>query len=549
MQGGDKEYLKVSACAKHFAVHSGPEQDRHHQNADPTKRELFDTYLPAFESAVKEAKVESVMSAYNSLYGEPCTCSRYLLQDILRKKWNFRGHVVSDCGAVADICFTHRKTISPIKAAVLAVNNGCDLECGVLYTLLAPAYKMGMVDKATIDTSVRRLLTTRARLGMFDNGCPYDRIGPEMISCKEHTDYAVEVARKSIVLLKNDGVLPLKAETKIAVIGPNADCERMLLANYEGTPDSFITVLNGIKANCPNGNTVYAKGCNITGGKDDGELLDEAIAAAEKSDTVILCMGLDSTLEGEEGDADSYDESGNKYRGDRSTLALPNSQIKLIKAMIDTGKPVIMLNFSGGACTFGCLETKMNALLQCWYPGAKGGRAVGDILYGKTNPSGRLPVTFYLSDKNLMDFSDYCMDNRTYRYFNGEVMYPFGYGLSYSTFCYSNLRCEWHGKNIDVQFTVENNGPYDGDEIAQLYIKHLGISIKTPIFSLRKIARLTLKNGENQNVNLRLDEDDLSYIDDDGEKTYNQHVEISVGGVSPDRRFFNGLSQIIKCEK
>lgn len=535
LQGNDPEYLKVSACAKHFAVHSGPEKDRHTQNVEPTKRELFDTYLPAFEKAVKEANVESVMTAYNAVYGEPCSSSRFLLQDLLRGKWKFKGHIVSDCGAIGDIIFKHRKTYNPIKGAAMAIKAGCDLECGNIYTLLGLAVRFKLVSIDIINDAVRRLLMTRAKLGMFDDGCPYDEMDDSLIACKAHEAYAIEVARKSLVMLKNDGVLPLKGTEKIAIIGPNAKSTRMLLGNYEGTPSSFVTIHDGIAEVVGKDNVFYALGCHLVSDEKSEQMIEEAKNAAIKSDVIILCLGLDGTLEGEEGDADQFDEKGNAYRGDRHTLELPQSQIRLIHEMLDLHKKIIVLNCSGGAVTFGGTQEKVNALIQSWYPGAKGGVAVADLLFGKYSPSGRLPVTFYEKDDDLPDFSDYSMADRTYRYFKGKPLYPFGYGLSYSHFMYSDMAVFKSDEKTVIRVDLTNTGDYDAEEVVQVYVKICHATTIVPLWSLKKLKRVFVSKGQTLKLDFELDECAYSYIDDNGDVQYAMtEAEVFVGGCSPN---------------
>lgn len=546
LQGYDAKYLKVAACAKHFAVHSGPEKDRHTQNVEPTKQELFDTYLRAFEAAVKEAKVESVMSAYNSVYGEPCSSSKFLLDEILRKNWGFCGHVVSDCGAIGDIIFSHKTERNPLKAAARAINAGCDLECGAFYALLSLSSALKYVTQKTIDNSARRLLMTRAKLGMFDDSCPYDKIDESQIAKKEHQRLSLEVAEKSVVLLKNDGVLPLNTGQKIAVIGPNAKSKQMLLGNYEGTPPKYVTVYDGI---CLQTKTQpeYAQGCDILSLKKSQSYYDDAVLKASQADVVVLCLGLDSTIEGEEGDADRFDEDGNKFRGDRESIELPESQITLLEKVLPVSKKTVILNFSGGAVTFKGYEKQAGALLQCWYPGALGGQAIGEILFKKANPCGRLSVTFYASDSDLPDFSDYSLAGRTYRFFKGEVLYPFGFGLSYSSFKYEKLEIKPENGQMLLQFNVLNVGQEDAEEVVQVYVRHQKATGLVPNYSLKKIQKAYIQKGEGVCLQVMLDQNDVCYVDENGEKKVSHDYTVYVGGVSPHPDFFDGLS-ISVCE-
>ncbi len=531
LQGDNKEYLKSAACAKHFAVHSGPERDRHIEDIHPSKYDLYDTYLPAFEVAVKEGNVEAVMSAYNAVYSAPCVCSEFLLQKTLRDDWGFKGHVVSDCGALKDIWLYHKYETNPVKGVALALKAGCDLECGPNYPMLYPATMLGYVHKSDIDKAVKRLLTTRAKLGMFDNDCPYNSIGEEVIACKEHEQFAIDIAKKTLVLLKNDGVLPLNKNMKVAVVGNNADDKRMLLANYEGTPSGYITVLQGIENLIGKENVSYAKGSKAITYAGHKELVEEAVIVANKADVVVVCCGIDATIEGEES-KDRFDEEIAGSRGDRDSIQLPKPQIELIEAMLATGKQVVLLNFSGCAMAFGGLEEKVSAVMQCWYPGGKGGQGVAEVLFGDYSPAGRLPVTFYKDDKDIGNFKDYSMSNRTYKYFSGSPLYPFGFGLSYTKFKYTNIAY------IDNKVTVDvtNIGACDSDESVQLYIV-LNEASTTAKYALKGFKKIFLKAGETQQVSIDISKETVSYINQEGEKTMPQNTVIAyVGGCSPDVR-------------
>lgn len=451
---GDSKYLKTAACAKHFAVHSGPEPLRHEFNAVVNQKDLYETYLPAFEAAVREADVESVMGAYNRTNGEPCCGSKTLLKDILRGKWEFKGHVVSDCWAIADFHLHHNVTSTATESAALAMKNGCDLNCGNVYLQLLLAYKEGLVSEEDITTAAERLMATRIRLGMFDENCEHNDIPYEINDCKEHNKLSLEAAKKSIVLLKNNGILPLnKKELKsIAVIGPNANSEIMLLGNYCGNASKYVTVLEGIHdAVGEDVRVFYSDGCHILKDRISslGEADDRFVEAeiiAEKSDVVILCLGLDATFEGEEGDAGS---------GDKPNLKLPGRQQQLLERLLETGTPVVLLIGAGSALTFNGADEKCAAVLDLWYPGSRGGKAVADLLFGECSPSGKLPVTFYKNEEDLPDFEDYSMKGRTYRYVESEVLYPFGYGLTYSNIELSNLKIEEFNKDFEyVDVTV-----------------------------------------------------------------------------------------------
>ncbi len=393
---GDGEYLKAAACAKHFAVHSGPEAVRHKFNAKASKKDLRETYLPAFEKLVKEAGVEAVMGAYNRTNGEPCCGSKTLMEDILRGEWEFEGHYVSDCWAIRDFHTQHMITDTAEESAALALKTGCDVNCGITYLHLMKAYQDGMVTEEEITTAAERLFTTRFLLGLFDE-TEYDRIGYDRLECPEHLALADRAAAESVVLLKNDGILPLKKEglKTVGVVGPNANSRAALVGNYHGTSSRYITVLEGIQDVLGDDVRVYySEGCHLFKEKVENlalrqDRISEAVAVAKNSDVVILCVGLDETLEGEEGD------TGNSYAsGDKMDLLLPQAQRELLEAVVKTGKPVVLVNMTGSAMDLRDAQEHCAAVVQAWYPGARGGRVVADILFGALSPSGKLPVSF-----------------------------------------------------------------------------------------------------------------------------------------------------------
>ena len=437
---GEGDYLKAAACAKHFCVHSGPEALRHAFDARVSPKDLEATYLPAFETCVKEGKVEAVMGAYNRVNGEPA-CGSPSLQKILRGRWGFEGHFLSDCWAVRDFHEHHKVTARPEESVKLALENGTDLNCGCTYTRILDAHKEGLLDEAFLTASCIRLFTTRFLLGLFDK-TPYDDIPYSVVECKDHLALAGRAAAESAVLLKNDGVLPLGRGRKlssIAVIGPNADSRAALMGNYHGTSSRYITLLEGIedRAEQEGIRVYYSQGCHLFKDRVENlalpgsrDRLAEALAIAELSDLVILVTGLDETLEGEEGD------TGNSYAsGDKRDLSLPASQLRLMEEVLAlgerTGKKVILVNMTGSAMDLSLAQDKASAILQAWYPGARGGRDLAGILFGDLSPSGKLPVTFYRSADDLPPFEDYAMAGRTYRYLEKEPLYPFGYGLTY----------------------------------------------------------------------------------------------------------------------
>ncbi len=547
IQGNDPKYLKAAACAKHYAVHSGPENERHSFNAVVSQKDLRETYLPAFKECVKEAGVEAVMGAYNRTNGEPCCGSKTLLQDILRDEWGFEGHVVSDCWAINDFHQHHRVTSTAPESAAMALNNGCDINCGNMYLHLLIAHKEGLVTEEAIDRAVTRLMITRMKLGMFDEPekVPYIGIPYEKNDCGEHREFAVEVAKKTMVLLKNENnLLPLDRESikSIAVIGPNANSRDALIGNYFGTPSRYVTVLEGIQQAVKEDTRVYyAEGCHLYRGKAEelGESKDrfaEAISAAERADVVIMCLGLDASIEGEEGDA------SNEYAsGDKKHLDLPGLQQQLLEAVYKTGKPIILVLLSGSALAVTWADEHIPAIIQGWYPGAEGGKAVASLIFGDFSPSGRLPVTFYRSTEELPDFRDYSMKNRTYRYMKSQALYPFGYGLSYTRFEYSNIKLTHNqisaGQNIECSVMVKNIGNWASDEVVQLYLKDVEASVEVPKWQLRGIAKIHLAPGEENEVTFELTPEHMSLIDEEGRRIVEPGIfEVYIGGSQPDER-------------
>jgi beta-glucosidase len=550
LQGKHPKYLKSAACAKHFAVHSGPEGERHSFNAVVSKKDLHETYLPAFRAAVTEAGVEAVMGAYNRTNDEPCCGSKLLLGDILRGHWQFGGHVTSDCWAIQDFHLHHHVTSTAPESAALAVRNGCDLNCGNLYGNLLIAVSEGLIAETDIDRSVNRLMTTRMRLGMFDHPekVPFAGIPFEANDCGEHREAALQAARRSMVLLKNNGVLPLRSDgvRTIAVIGPNADSRRALIGNYYGTASRYVTVLEGIREVAgDDADILYAEGCPLFLEHAEGiarmlkegpDRLAEAVSVMERSDVVILVLGLDETLEGEEGD------QGNQHAsGDKLTLDLPGLQPELLGRALDTGKPVVVVNISGSAMNLSVAQDRAAAVLQAWYPGAEGGLAVAEALFGQTNPSGRLPVTFYRSTDDLPDFHDYSMENRTYRYFQGEALYPFGYGLSYTTFAFDSIRASSPvisaGDAITVTAAVRNTGHVPGICTAQAYLSDLEASVTVPRWSLAGMKPVELDPGETCDVAFTLTARQMAVVDDEGRFVVEPgRFRLHVGGSQPDSR-------------
>jgi beta-glucosidase len=518
LQGDDPKYIKTHACAKHYAVHSGPEWNRHSFDASVTPRDLYTTYLPAFETLVKEGNVQEVMCAYNRFEGQPCCGSHKLLVDILRNNWNYENIVVSDCGAIDDFWRKGRHQTHPDKesASAAAVLTGTDVECGSSYTSLLEAVKNGKIKEEDLDVSLRRLFTGRMRLGMFDpeNLVSYASIPYSVVECEEHVNKALEMARKSIVLLKNSSILPLNKDIpKIAVVGPNAADSTMLWANYNGFPTHTVTILEGIKNKIPDAKIIYEKGCDHTGytlHRDENDSIGSPVdftATAEKAkeaDVIIYVGGLSPRLEGEEMPV----QMDGFQKGDRTNINLPEVQCEMLRILKQTGKPVVFILCTGSALALTEINDHADAIINAWYGGQTAGTAIADVLFGDYNPSGKLPVTFYKSTEQLPDFENYDMKGRTYRYMTEEPLYPFGYGLSYTTFEFgtpilSNAEITQH-ENVKISIPVENNGKADGDEVVQLYIKNPN-DPAAPIKTLKAFERIPVKAGNTEIVELTIE--------------------------------------------
>ncbi|MDP4245215.1 MAG: glycoside hydrolase family 3 C-terminal domain-containing protein [Bacteroidota bacterium] len=689
LQGDDPKYFKTIATVKHFAVHSGPEPERHSFDARPDERDFRETYLPQFEMGVKEGHAYSVMCAYNRLDGEACCGSDRLLTTILRKEWGFKGYVVSDCGAIDDIYKRHKIVQTPDEAGALAVKAGCDLECATTYQHLKEAVQKGIVTEKDIDIAVKRLFTARFRLGMFDppEMVKYAQIPYSVVDCAAHKELALEAARKSIVLLKNDNnLLPLKKDIRtLAVIGPNADQWQMLLGNYNGLPSKAITPLEGIRDKVgAHTSVLYAMGCELaeglstfekvpsamlshggakglqvdyftdhdlkgsvlfsatdstldanwnegsprkdmdddnfgvrwtgeitadrTGsfqlgvittckvnlylddsliantsyhfrdeyndprlrksvpvplqagkkyrlrieagetygdarvqlvwarstGSDKEELKRNALDVAQKADAIVLCMGLSARLEGEEMDVNIDGFKG----GDRTKLDLPATQQELIKEIQALGKPVVLVLLNGSALSVNWEAGHIPAILEAWYPGQAAGPAIADVLFGDYNPGGRLPLTFYHSVNDLPAFSDYNMAGHTYRYFQGKPLYPFGYGLSYTSFNYANLKAPsavHAGDSVRLSVELSNTGKLAGDEVAQVYVSRLNSSVPVPIRSLAAFRRVHLQPGEHRRISFSLPPNAFSIVDEHMQRVVPPGmIAFSVGGGQPD---------------
>ena len=532
---GQGKYLKSAACAKHYAVHSGPEAIRHEFDAKATPKDMWETYLPAFEALVKEAGVESVMGAYNRVNGEPACGSKALLKDILRERWGFEGHVVSDCWAIRDFHTKHMVTATAPESAALALENGCDLNCGNVYLQLMQAFQEGLVTEEQITTAAERLMTTRILLGLFDEDCEYDKIPYTDCDTDENNALALEAAEKSMVLLKNDGLLPLDLAKlgTVAVVGPNANSIPALEGNYCGTSSRYVTFLEGIRAACEGkARVLYSEGCHLFKDRVSNlaqadDRLAEAVICAEAADVVVVCVGLDATLEGEEGD------TGNQYySGDKNDLELPESQRKLLDAMVATGKPVITVLAAGSAIR---LE-EGNGILQAWYPGQAGGTALANLLFGKAAPSGKLPVTFYYSVADLPDFEDYAMAGHTYRYFAGKPLYPFGYGLTYGKALLEDAVLVEQGGQAQIRATVRNEGTRDVEEILQVYARP--DSLMAPLHpALCAFRRVAVPAGQSVMVLVDIPSQARTVVNDEGERIQAQEAcKLYVGFTQPDAR-------------
>ncbi|MET0814260.1 MAG: glycoside hydrolase family 3 C-terminal domain-containing protein [Pseudoxanthomonas sp.] len=702
LQGDDPKYRKLDATAKHFAVHSGPEADRHHFDARPSQRDLYETYLPAFEALVKEGEVDAVMGAYNRVYGESASASRFLLRDVLRRDWGFKGYVVSDCWAIVDIWKNHKIVATREEAAALAVKNGTELECGQEYSTLPEAVRKGFIAEAEVDRALTQLFTARMRLGMFDppEMVRWARIPASVNQAPEHDALSRKVAQASIVLLKNDGLLPLSRKLRrIAVVGPTADDTMALLGNYYGTPAAPVTILQGIRDAAPQVEVVHARGVDLVEGREDpaatplieaqylrpsagsgerglrgeyfrsndlsgtpalvrvdaqigfrwdrgsptdnlmargeagpgqgvpndnfsirwsGQLLppvsgkyrieaaandgfrlyldgrllldhwqpsdrlradsasveleagrayemkmeyfdgerdagvrlawnmpgakppfEEALEAARGSDVVVFVGGLTGDVEGEEMTVNYPGFAG----GDRTDTRLPSTQRKLLEALQATGKPVVMVLTTGSALAIDWAKQHVPAILVAWYPGQRGGNAVADVLFGDANPAGRLPVTFYKAEEKLPAFDDYAMRGRTYRYFDGEPLYPFGHGLSYTSFEYADLKLDRDKLGVvdemKAAVQVSNTGQRAGDEVVQLYLRQVKAGAGRTLKELRGFQRVALQPGESRRVEFVVKpERDLRFYDENGKRYAVDPgaYEVQVGASSADIR-------------
>ncbi len=599
IQGHDEKYLKAAACAKHLAVHSGPEGVRHGFNAVVGKQDLYETYLPAFKACVQEGHVEAVMGAYNRVNGVPCCANHELIEEIVRDEFGFEGHFVSDCGAIQDICDGHHIAATYKDAAAMAMENGCDLNCGKMFYFLKQAVEEGKVSEKRIDEAVERLFTTRIKLGVLDRKeeNPFDRIPYTVVDSEPMRRLNEEAAARCVVLLKNEGsLLPLdlsKIKT-IGVIGPNADSRRALVGNYEGTASHYWTVLEGIQDYVGDrARVMYSEGCHLYKDRTSGlaeanDRMSEVKGVCDNSDVVVVCLGLDASIEGEEGDAN------NEYgSGDKPDLNLPGLQEEVLKAACASGKPVILVLLSGSALAVDWAQEHVPAILQGWYPGACGGKAIAKILFGEKCPEGKLPVTFYHKDDVLPDFEDYSMKGRTYRYMKNEALYPFGYGLSYTSFAYEKVCAEVPADDpeaaaescpdrkesvsgnaaaensvkfgsgypeetggddcldekkaaVIIHALVKNTGSAAGAETVQVYVKILGED--TPNAQLKGICKVRLAPGEEKTVEISLPREAFGLYDEEGHfHIHTGGAFVYVGGQGPDARSAALTGQKVHC--
>lgn len=542
LQGDQEEVLKSAACAKHFAVHSGPEAVRHEFNAVASKKDMAETYLPAFKACVQEAGVEAVMGAYNRTNGEPCCGSPTLMKEILREQWGFKGHYVSDCWAIKDFHENHMVTHTMEESAALALKSGCDINCGVTYLHLLKALQEGLVTEEEITEAAVRAFTARFLLGLFDES-EFDQITYDKVECEEHLAVADQITRESVVLLKNEGILPLNAQDgkTIGVIGPNANSREALVGNYHGTSSRYITVLEGIQDKVgPNGRVLYSEGSHLFKDRVEelawkNDRIAEAVVVAKHSDVVILCVGLNETLEGEEGD------TGNSYAsGDKADLNLPQCQRDLMEAVFNVGKPVIVCLMAGSAIDLSLADKKAAAVLQLWYPGARGGKAVADILFGEVSPSGKLSVTFYRSLAGMPAFEDYSMKGRTYRYITEEALYPFGYGLTYGNVAVEKAEIitkEDASRDVTLRVDVVNRGSVQTKDAVQVYVKDLESPFAVPNYSLCAFTKVSLESGERRSVELKVSGDAFCAVNEDGERVQESSKYILFAGTGqPDKR-------------
>ena len=539
LQGDHPKYLKTAAAAKHYAVHSGPEKLRHEFNAEATQKDLWETYLPAFKALV-DADVETIMCAYNSTNGEPCCANKYLLQDVLRDKWKFDGHIVSDCWALVDFYEGHNVVESPEQAAALGVKSGVNLNCGDTYPALPEAVKKGLVTEEEIDEQLAILLKTKFKLGLFDpaEGNPYSQLSEKDLNTDKNRELAREVAQKSIVMLKNDGVLPLRNDlSKYFITGPNATSIEVLLGNYHGINPNLVTILEGMAGAIePQSQMQYRQGTLLD--RPNANPQDWASPNAGNSDATIAVLGISGVLEGEEGES-----IASETFGDRLDYNLPQNQIDYLQKLSDAAgdNPLIAIITGGSPMNLEKVHELADAVLLVWYPGEEGGNAVADVVFGKTSPSGRLPITFPKSLEDLPPYEDYSMKGRTYKYMDAEPMYPFGYGLSYTNFDYSDIKLSQDkvkkGKSLEASIKVTNTGEVAAEEVVQLYISDEETSVEAPKYQLFGVKRISLEPGTSQQINFEITPEMMELVNEEGGRILEKGAfKVYIGGSTPSKR-------------
>ena len=539
LQGDHPRYLKSAGMAKHYAVHNGPEALRHEFNAEVSMKDLWETYLPAFEALVKEAQVEGIMGAYNRTNGEPCCAHPYLMGEVLRKQWGFKGYFTSDCWAIRDFFDGHNIVETPEAAAALAVKEGCNLNCGNTYPHLAKAVADGLTNEAVIDQNLKELLPTRFKLGLFDpEGMnPFDAIGPEVIRSDKHVELSREAAAKSIVLLKNNNnVLPLKKDIgSVFVTGPMATHAQALLANYFGVSDNLVTLLEGITGKVsPQTSVRYSQGGLLD--RPNNNPVDWWSGTGSETDVTIACIGISQLIEGEEGES-----IASEHKGDRVSLKLPQNQIDFIKKLRTTSENLVVVMTAGSAVACPEIYDLADALILVWYPGEQGGNAVADVLFGDVSPAGRLPITVPYSVEDLPPFDDYAMKGRTYKYMTKEPLFPFGFGLSYSQFEYSDLQIDHSkikkGSPVSVSVLVANVGSYKAEEVVQLYLHDEEASVDVPIYDLKGFQRIALWPGASKTIRFEITPKMMEMINKEGKGIIEPGAfKVYVGGSLPGER-------------
>ena len=537
IQGDDEKFLKAAACVKHMAVHSGPEALRHEFDAQVSEKDLWETYLPAFEYCVKEGQVEGAMGGYSSLNGTPLCGNKRLITDILREDWGFEGYYVSDCWALRDFHEHHMVTTSPEESAAMAMKAGCDVNCGSCYNQLMKAYYQGMVTEEEIHTSAVRALTTRILLGM-NQETPWDQLDIQDVDTPDAASLNYRAAAEGMVLLKNDGILPLdqKKIHSIGVIGPNADSSVVLQGNYHGTASHFVTVMEGMRKAFPDTRLYYASGSDVVNPRTERlareyDRVSESCVVARASDVVVLCVGLDERYEGEA----HHISTGECIGGDKEDLHFPETQRKLIDAVLDCGTPVVLCCMAGSCMDLSPYADRAAAVIQTWYPGAEGGQVLADILAGKTAPSGKLPVTFYGGDYEIPDFTDYSLKNRTYRYVEQGVLYPFGYGLTYGRA--EVISAAYDQKSKKVSYEIVNHSDRAVEETVQVYKKNRTSKWEVRNTVLCGFAKVCLAPGETRQGEIQLDEYAFTVVNDQGKRVQDgSDYLLYVGTHGPDKR-------------